>query len=362
MTSPATVRFTTLPPSIPRSTLRVAVIDMLGTGAVAANVPVEEATLITESNKSDLGTDGGMLDAYEHLTARASPLFYAVPVAAIADTDLNDALDALITDVEKEKMDGFGPDIVVLNTVGVDPAAVAAEAPITKATGHAVSNRWAAVFVDAKFTAAATQANYVAWAGDNAHDGILAVGNAGSGTTPGRVLAAEHYIRHIARTDLGVNPIGISFPAADVGNPAPHWAWGIESAAAPANVLADADLSVFIQYAGDTFLWGGGISTSPANSALDTVGHRLVGKRMSEQTVIAGLSLVGTRVTLDQREGLQTQVQEIADDFVSLREAAFIVVHLPRVVAGRLRHAMSIGFFDTVDTYELDVEVGHVET
>ena len=94
---------------------------------------------------------------------------------------------------------------------------------------------------------------------------------------------------------------------------------------------------------------------------LDTVGHRLVSKRMAEQTIVAGLPLVGQRVTLDQREGLQVQVQDIAAVFVALGEAASMDVHLPRVESARLKHAVTILFYDTVEAYELDVEVGHVE-
>ena len=84
-------------------------------------------------------------------------------------------------------------------------------------------------------------------------------------------------------------------------------------------------------------------------------------KRMAEQTIVAGLPLVGQRVTVDQREGLQSQVQDIAAVFVALGEAASMDVHLPQVVSTVLRHSVSIRFYDTVEAYELDVEVGHVE-
>ena len=67
------------------------------------------------------------------------------------------------------------------------------------------------------------------------------------------------------------------------------------------------------------------------------------------------------RVTVDQREGLQSQVQDIAAVFVALGEAASMDVHLPQVVSTVLRHSVSIRFYDTVEAYELDVEVGHVE-
>ena len=76
---------------------------------------------------------------------------------------------------------------------------------------------------------------------------------------------------------------------------------------------------------------------------------------------MAGLPLVGTRVTVDQLEGLQTQVQNIAAVFVSLGEAASMDVHQPQVQEGILRQSVSIRFYDTVEAYELDVEVGHVE-
>ena len=370
MTSPVTIRYRQLPTDVARDhILTVAVIDTLGARVDGVDLaPTTAPTRITEANKGALGSDGNLLDAYTHLTGRATVNFWAMPVNFAGDDDadtlaLNNALDILVNDATKEAMGGFGPDVVVLLTKGVDAASAGTEeTPISKAGGHAISNRWAAVFVNAEFhTGAPTQATLTLWAATNVHPGILAVANKGSGTTPGRVLAAEHYVRYISGHDFGVNPIGVAFHAADVATPDPAFAFGLENGSAPANALAGDNLSLFIRYAGDVFLWGGKLETSAAATALDTVGHRLVAKRFSEQTVRAGFHLVGQRVTIDQLEDLQTQVQNIAAIYVDEEEAASIDVHLPRIEAGMLKHGSTIRFFDTVDAYELDVEIGHVE-
>ena len=204
-----------------------------------------------------------------------------------------------------------------------------------------------------------TQAEVVEFNDENSHPGVLlALNDGGDADVPGRFLLVEHYIRYFGSEDLGVNPIGVSFHAADITEPEPRFAWGIEDAMAPANVIVEEHGALFANYAGDVFVWGGKIDTA---DVLDTVGHRLVAKRMAEQTVVAGLPLVGTRVTVDQLEGLQSQVQDIAAVFVALDEAASMEVHLPQVMSGVLRHSVEIRFYDTVEAYELDVEVGHVE-
>ena len=363
MVAPATIRFTARPSPIPRAPLSVAVIDEDGTGATVA---MNTLTRITESNKDTLGSDGPLFSAYNHITQRANVQFWALPVAITGTpaTDaplINAAIDLLDDASEREKLDGFPPDLVVVVPAGA--AHDAADAAITGAAGHATSTR-ATFFSDASeatgFTAAgATLTEVEAFNDANSHPGVLlALNDGGDANLPGRFLLAEHYIRYFGQQDIGVNPIGVSFHAADITEPAPHFSWGIEDATADANVLIEEHGAVFVSYAGDLFVWGGKIDT---DTVLDTVGHRLVSKRMAEQTIVAGLPLVGQRVTLDQREGLQVQVQNIAAVFVALGEAASMDVHLPRVESARLKHAVTILFYDTVEAYELDVEVGHVE-
>ena len=362
MVAPATVRFRPRPSPIPRAPLSVAVIDEDG---AAATVAQNTLTRITESNKATLGTDGPLLSAYEHITQRANVQFWVIPVTitntpATDSTAINAAIDLLDDASEREKLDGFPPDLVVVVPAG---AAHDAEDPaITGASGHAVSTR-ATFFSDASeatgFTDPPTLAEVEAFNDANSHPGVLlALNDGGDAVLPGRFLLAEHYIRYFGQQDIGVNPIGVSFHAADITEPDPHFGWGIEDATADANVLIEEHGAVFVSYAGDVFVWGGKIDT---DDVLDTVGHRLVSKRMAEQTIVAGLPLVGQRVTVDQREGLQTQVQDIAAVFVALGEAASMDVHLPRVESARLKHAVTILFYDTVEAYELDVEVGHVE-
>ena len=364
MVAPATVRFIPRPSPIPRAPLSVAVIDEDGT---MASVAMNTLTRITESNKATLGTDGPLRSAYDHITQRANVQFWALPVAITGTpaTDaplINAAIDLLDDASEREKLDGFPPDLVVVVPAGA--AHDAADAAITGAAGHEVSTR-ATFFSDASAAtgytdpAAPTLAEVDAFNDANSHPGVLlALNDGGDADVPGRFLLAEHYIRYFGQQDIGVNPIGVSFHAADITEPAPHFGWGIEDATADANVLIEEHGAVFVSYAGDVFVWGGKIDT---DTVLDTVGHRLVSKRMAEQTIVAGLPLVGQRVTLDQREGLQTQVQDIAAVFVDLGEAASMDVHLPRVESARLKHAVTIRFYDTVEAYELDVEVGHVE-
>ena len=340
------------------------VIDEDGAGAtVAQNTLVR----ITSDNRASLGTDGPLLSAYEHITQRAAIHFWALPVTitgtpADDDTAINDGIDLLDTAIEREKLDGFPPDLVVVRPSGA--AHDAADPAITGASGHADSTR-ATFFSDMSEVSglatagAPTQAEVVAFNDANSHPGVvLALNDGGDADVPGRFLLAEHYIRYFGSVDLGVNPIGVSFHAADITEPDPHFAWGIEDAMAPANVIVQEHGALFVSYAGDVFVSGGKIDTA---DVLDTVGHRLVAKRMAEQTVVAGLPLVGTRVTQDQLEGLQRQVQDIAAEFVSLDEAASMDVHLPRVVNARIKHAVTILFYDTTEAYELDVEVGHVE-
>lgn len=365
MVAPVTIRYQNLPTDVPRTTLVVAVIDEPGTGST---VKTGEATRITSANLDAIGKDGMLLDAYNHLTARANLHYWAVPLDLSGDdaadlVALNAAIDVLSNDATKEAMGGFGPDMVVLRTLGTPLAAPVAEVPIARASGHAISDRWAAVFVNASFTGAgdATQEALTAWVKANAAPAVLPMLNKGSGSTPGRVLAAEHYARYIGQHDFGVNPVGVSFHAADVGLPDPHLIFSVEKATAPANVLAAEGGSLFVRYAGDAFLWGGKLATAANQTALDTVGHRLVAKRFAEQTVQAGFPLVGQRVTLNQLEGLQNTVQNLAREYVDQGEAESIVVRQPRIVAGVIKHASSIRFFDTADAYELDVEVGHAE-
>lgn len=368
MTSPATVRYTALPSAVPRAPLSVCVIDQDGAGATVAQ---NTLTRITESNQATLGTDGELRRAYDHITQRANVQFWALPVTitgTLADdaTAINAAIDLLESPAEREKLGGFAPDLVVVRPLNTPVANLAtADAVLTGASGHVDSTR-ATFFSDASLVVPTnpgdelTEAQTKTFNDTNSHPGILlALNDGGDADRPGRFLLAEHYIRYFGLRDLGVNPIGVDFHAADVADPTPHFAWGIEDAAAPANALIANHGAVFVSYAGDIFVWGGKMDS---NDALDTVGHRLVAKRLSESAVTAGLPLVGQRVTLDQLEGLQTQVQDIAAEFVALQEAASVAVHLPRVVGGVLRHSMDIRFFDTVDSYALDVEIGHVET
>ena len=362
MVAPVTVRFRPRPSPIPRAPLSVAVIDEDGaTATVAPNT----LTRITESNKASLGTDGPLLSAYDHITQRANVQFWALPVAitgtpADDETAINAAIDLLDDAGEREKLDGFAPDLVVVRPAGATHDS--ADAAITGASGHAVSTR-ATFFSDASkatgFTDPPTLAEIEAFNDMNSHPGVLlALNDGGDADVPGRFLLAEHYIRYFGQQDIGVNPIGVSFHAADITAPVPHFGWGIEDATADANVLIEEHGAVFVSYAGDVFVWGGKIDTP---DVLDTVGHRLVTKRMAEQTIVAGLPLVGPRAALDQLEGLQTQVQNIAAEFVALGEAAAMEVFLPRVVSGRLKHSVRIFFYDTTEGYDLDVEVGHVE-
>lgn len=357
MVAPATIRFDALPSPVPRAPLSVAVIDQDGAGATIAQ---NTLTKITEANKADLGTDGELLSAYEHITQRANVQFWALPVDPSAVANIEAAIDLLDDAGEREALGGFAPDLVIVRPFGA--AHDAADGAITSASGHADSTR-ATFFSDASaatgFTDPPTLSEVEAFNTANSHPGVLlALNSGGDADLPGRFLLAEHYIRYFGRFDIGVNPIGVSFHAADITSPDPYFGWGIEDANAPANELVVDHGAVFVNYAGDTFVWGGKIDTT---TVLDTVGHRLVAKRMAEQTVIAGLPLVGQRVTLDQREGLQTQVQEIAAVFVALGEAASMDVRLPRVESAVLRHQVEIRFYDTVEAYELDVEVGHVE-
>ena len=362
MVAPATVRFTVLPSPIPRAPLSVVVIDEDGNNAT---VVVNTLTRITESNKDSLGDDGPLLSAYNHITQRANVHFWALPVAITgtpADDaiEINAAIDRLDLAIEREKLDGFPPDLVVVRPAGA--AFGAADPSITSASGHATSTR-ATFFSDMSGVTGATvpptQAEVVAFNDMNSPPAVLlALNDGGDANVPGRFLLVEHYIRYFGSVDLGVNPIGVSFHAADIPQPVPHFAWGVEDGAAPANVIAEEHGALFTNYAGDVFVWGGKLDTT---DVLDTVGHRLVAKRMAEDTIRAGLPLVGTRVTVDQLEGLQTQVQDIAAVFVSLGEAASMEVHLPRVVSSILRHSVEILFYDTVEAYELDVQVGHVE-
>ena len=362
MVAPVTVRFEALPSPIPRAPLSVAVIDEDGGGAtVAQNTLVK----ITESNKATLGSDGPLRSAYDHITQRADVLFWVIPVAITGSpgTDapvINAAIDLLDDADERAKLDGFAPDLVVVVPAGA--AHDAADPAITGASGHAVSTR-ATFFSDASvatgFANPPTLAEVEAFNDANSHPGVLlALNDGGDADVPGRFLLAEHYIRYFGQRDIGVNPIGVSFHAADITAPDPHFGWGIEDAAAPANVLVAEHGAVFVSYAGDVFVWGGKMDV---DDVLDVVGHRLVAKRMAEQTIVAGLPLVGQRVTVDQREGLQSQVQDIAAVFVALGEAASMDVRLPQVEQGVLRHQVAIRFYDTVEAYELDVEVGHVE-
>ena len=290
---------------------------------------------ITESNKASLGSDGPLRSAYDHITQRANVQFWVIAVAITGTpgTDapvINAAIDLLDDASEREKLDGFAPDLVVVRPAGA--AHDAADPAITGASGHAVSTR-ATFFSDASvatgFANPPTLTEVEAFNDMNSHPGVLlALNDGGDADVPGRFLLAEHYIRYFGQRDIGVNPIGVSFHAADITAPDPHFGWGIEDATADANVLVAEHGAVFVSYAGDTFVWGGKMDV---DDVLDVVGHRLVAKRMAEQTIVAGLPLVGQRVTLDQREGLQSQVQDIAAVFVALGEAASMDVHLPRV-------------------------------
>ena len=106
---------------------------------------------ITESNKASLGTDGPLRSAYDHITQRADVQFWAIAVAIVNTpaTDaatINAAIDLLDDATEREKLDGFAPDLVVVRPAG--GAHAAADAAITGASGHAVSTR-ATFFSDA---------------------------------------------------------------------------------------------------------------------------------------------------------------------------------------------------------------------
>ena len=151
----------------------------------------------------------------------------------------------------------------------------------------------------------------------------------------------------------------MSFHAADITAPDPHFGWGIEDATADANVLVAEHGAVFVSYAGDVFVWGGKMDV---DDVLDVGGHR-AGRQAHGG---AGPSwpacpwwASGSPWTSGRACSRRCRTSPPYSS--PLGEAASMDVHLPQVVSTVLRHSVSIRFYDTVEAYELDVEVGHVE-
>ena len=357
MAAPLVIRFNEVGRAHPRAPVSAAVIAPRGSaGTVAYNT----LTRITEATKDVLGTDGVLLSAYEHLEARTDVDFWALPwddsgsPAEDAASQLL-SVNALADAAEKQKIDGFAPDLVVLPEIGND--ADTANATITALKGVLSDNRIAAAFVDADRT---DMASAIAWSLVNGGDGILPIVNDGNtGENDGAILAAAHYLRYIARVNIGVNPIGTSFPMADVVTPDPDYAFGVEDPSAPAELLDDAFLSTIITYAGGHYLWGGKMRTAVVGSPLGSVGHRLVAYHIVKDVSRLLVPLVGRRIFTSDLETFQSNAEDAVETYIAMGEVIDVQVELPTFAATIISSEIIITFPDIADSAQLTASVQH---
>ena len=360
VTRPVSTRFQEIGQPVPRSPLSVVVIAPAGTGATVTSGVVTE---INATNVDDLGTDGTLKQAYDLLTKHENPFFYALPYetsndAATQATNVSNAITALGSDAERVKFTHTfnRPRFAILPEVAIGATDANDQVTALKALAASDSLRIGAVFTDGR---SASQADAVAWLGNNAGDGLISAMNNG-GAIPGSIVAASQWIRYVQATRLDINPLGIDFPL-DTPAPSPEWAFLPDSETAAANVLRRQNGTVIITYNGSHYLWGGKINTAVANSPFESVGARLVTFEMADRMEAELLRYNHTRLDTAERTRLATALSAIAEEYVELGECADARIGTPTLASGLLSVGLQVFFFDIVDAAQLTVQVQHVE-
>ena len=329
---------------------------LIGTKGSGATITPNTLTHITSATKLDtvIGTDGLLRTGVDRIQRITSPNLYVISYetnsdAAVLTRNIAAAINAAASDETRQALDGFSPDMIVLPNVG--NTAVAGDSNIALAKNLAGTHRIAAIFVDAF---ADTQANAIAWAGNNTGDGIFAMSNndgAGDDAVPGSIVAAAAHAHAIHAFNLNPRLYTVRDPV-QASDPQPVRAF-VPEANVGAELLADSYLNSIINYSGGHYLWGGAMSN---DSYLNTVGRRLVTYTIVKNLLQLLIRAVHSEWSEAVAEYYQDQMETSVNAYLGRGDVAGYDIALPTIdTHGVVTAAVELQFNPRVESVHLTV-------
>ena len=281
------------------------------------------------------------------------------PHATPATNDLNaaTALDALLDAVELAKLSSLPDFVLVPNYTG---RATAASAIVTKLETVCADPRVGALGIcDAYHLLSSPLADVRTWGGNNLGPDILAITN----TAPhagvaqwGSLLAAGHLCRYGAIRGIGSHPFNLSDHVVGVGTPTPVRVFSLDDSTAPAEVLADEDMTSVIVYDGAEYLWGGRLKTAVASDPRSYVGNAILAKRIVKRGRHLLAPFLGRRATSFLFDDMALTLQVTLDaEFGALTDS--IVVDTPYLAGSLANVPIEVGFHNFIERIRLIADV-----
>ena len=259
-------------PSPLRMLLAVSTADAAA-GATAGDVEVLTAANV-ESVLGAAGTTGRRW--YEALEAYANFHLASLLYDPTSNATKSAALTGFTGDPEAVDAAGGSLDAILWPDDEMNATLVASIAA-SGATLNAIP------IIDSDYGVMDTTARAVAFATNIVPIGTLAVSNGANfngQAENGSVIAAAHIARYVGINGIGVHPFSFGHPLFGAAEPDPKRVFSDSDGSAAAVDLGRRKLSSVIVDGGVAYLWGGGLKSATATSALRFFGNRMVAHRM----------------------------------------------------------------------------------
>lgn len=346
------------------SPLRIALlVPQKGTATLDQLTRVTQATAdsllgaAVISNEANVGRQ-----AFDFIESLADVPIYVLPFAdesVPADrlTAINRAIPKLADEEELERASGGLPmHYVVFPTESA--AAATAYGPLSLL--EAQSAMQSQGFVTIADTISDTVENATAWLGANSGDAVIGVTNladSGANTLPGSVCYAGHLARYAGLFSLGVHPVGLGFPVAGLANPSPTRPYSLRSATAAANTLAAAHGTSLVSHRGRLFFIGGTMAATPAGSALEVPGNRLIAYDLARTVEEVGAPFLGGDGSETVLADFQVRATAAIQHYIDEGSVARAAVEAPTQAGRTLTVPVSIEFTSKLSAIRFIVNV-----